>query len=66
MTSASVRRLQSAAWRVFVLTGDGELQEGPVWEAVMYAGQIVETGPTRALFAAAFNLETSNEGVVAQ
>jgi transketolase len=23
----------------YCLTGDGELQEGPVWEAVMYAGQ---------------------------
>ena len=23
---------------VFAMTGDGELQEGPVWEAVMYAG----------------------------
>lgn len=23
---------------VYALTGDGELQEGPVWEAVMYAG----------------------------
>ncbi len=23
---------------VFAITGDGELQEGPVWEAVMYAG----------------------------
>jgi transketolase N-terminal domain/subunit len=24
---------------VFCLCGDGELQEGPIWEAVMYAGQ---------------------------
>src|SRR4026209_1527901 len=24
---------------VYCLTGDGELQEGPIWEAVMYAGQ---------------------------
>src|SRR4029450_1902461 len=23
----------------YCLTGDGELQEGPIWEAVMYAGQ---------------------------
>jgi transketolase N-terminal domain/subunit/transketolase C-terminal domain/subunit len=23
----------------YTLTGDGELQEGPIWEAVMYAGQ---------------------------
>ena len=23
----------------YCMTGDGELQEGPIWEAVMYAGQ---------------------------
>src|SRR5262249_26977606 len=23
----------------YAMTGDGELQEGPIWEAVMYAGQ---------------------------
>ncbi|MBN2004444.1 MAG: transketolase, partial [Anaerolineae bacterium] len=27
----------NAAWRVFVLTGDGELQEGSNWEAAMAA-----------------------------
>ncbi len=31
-------KLDSAAWRVFVLTGDGELQEGSNWEAAMTAG----------------------------
>jgi len=30
--------LDKAAWRVFVLTGDGELQEGSNWEAAMTAG----------------------------
>jgi transketolase len=30
-------RLQGAAWRTFVLTGDGELQEGANWEAAMSA-----------------------------
>jgi transketolase len=30
-------RLQGASWRTFVLTGDGELQEGSNWEAVMSA-----------------------------
>lgn len=30
-------KLQHAAWRVFVLTGDGELQEGSNWEAAMMA-----------------------------
>jgi transketolase len=29
--------LQGAAWRTFVLTGDGELQEGSNWEAAMAA-----------------------------
>ena len=30
-------RLQGATWRTFVLTGDGELQEGSNWEAAMAA-----------------------------
>jgi transketolase len=30
-------KLDGAAWRVFVLTGDGELQEGSNWEAAMTA-----------------------------
>ena len=29
----------SPRFDAFCLTGDGELQEGPIWEAVMYAGQ---------------------------
>jgi transketolase len=32
-------RLQGAPWRTFVLTGDGELQEGSNWEAAMAAAQ---------------------------
>jgi transketolase len=32
-------RLTSGAWRTFVLTGDGELQEGSNWEALMSARQ---------------------------
>jgi transketolase len=30
-------RMSAASWRVFVLTGDGELQEGSNWEAAMTA-----------------------------
>ncbi len=30
-------KLDGASWRVFVLTGDGELQEGSNWEAAMSA-----------------------------
>jgi transketolase len=30
-------RLQGLSYRTFVLTGDGELQEGQVWEAIMSA-----------------------------
>ena len=32
-------RLDGAAWRTYVLTGDGELQEGSNWEAAMSASQ---------------------------
>ena len=30
---------QSPTYDTYCLCGDGELQEGPIWEAVMYAGQ---------------------------
>ena len=31
-------QIDGAGYRVFVLTGDGELQEGSMWEAAMFAG----------------------------
>jgi transketolase len=37
--SALAAKLDGAAWRTFVLTGDGELQEGSNWEAIMAASQ---------------------------
>ena len=36
---AAAAKLDGAAWRTFVLTGDGELQEGSNWEAIMTASQ---------------------------
>jgi len=36
--SALAARMDGAAWRTFVITGDGELQEGSNWEAAMAAG----------------------------
>jgi len=35
--AALAAKLQDASWRVFALTGDGELQEGSNWEAAMSA-----------------------------
>ncbi|HEY9721960.1 MAG TPA: transketolase [Oscillatoriaceae cyanobacterium] len=35
---AEAARVQGKGYRVYVLTGDGELDEGQVWEAAMYAG----------------------------
>jgi transketolase len=35
--SALASRMRGERWRVFVLTGDGELQEGSNWEAAMTA-----------------------------
>ena len=32
-------KLKSAAWRTYTLLGDGEIQEGQVWEALMFAAQ---------------------------
>lgn len=31
-------KLDGASWQVYTLVGDGELQEGQVWEAAMFAG----------------------------
>lgn len=36
---ALAARMKNEAWRVFVLVGDGELQEGSNWEAAMCAQQ---------------------------
>ncbi len=36
---ALAAKMDQAAWRTFVLTGDGELQEGSNWEAAMSAAQ---------------------------
>lgn len=36
---ALAARMRNEAWRVFVLVGDGELQEGSNWEAAMCAQQ---------------------------
>lgn len=37
---AAAARLDGANWRTFVLTGDGELQEGSNWEAIMAAAHL--------------------------
>jgi transketolase len=37
--AALAARMRRESWRVFVLTGDGELQEGSNWEAMMTAQQ---------------------------
>jgi transketolase len=37
--AALAARMRSEPWRVFVLVGDGELQEGSNWEAAMTAQQ---------------------------
>jgi transketolase len=37
--AAIAAKLDRALWRTFVLTGDGELQEGSNWEAAMCAAQ---------------------------
>ncbi len=37
--AALAAKMDGAAWKTFVLTGDGELQEGSNWEAIMAAAQ---------------------------
>ena len=36
---AKAAKLQGASWRTYVMTGDGEMQEGSNWEAIMAAAQ---------------------------
>lgn len=36
---AKAAKLSAANWRTFVITGDGEMQEGSNWEAIMSAAQ---------------------------
>ncbi|MFV0383603.1 transketolase [Paracoccus sp. (in: a-proteobacteria)] len=36
---AKAAQLDRASWRTFVITGDGEMQEGSNWEAIMAAAQ---------------------------
>ncbi len=36
---AKAAKLSGADWRTFVITGDGEMQEGSNWEAIMSAAQ---------------------------
>lgn len=36
---AKAAKLNKASWRTFVITGDGEMQEGSNWEAIMSAAQ---------------------------
>ena len=36
--AAEAKNMNKDAHLVYVLTGDGELQEGQIWEAIMYAG----------------------------
>jgi len=39
-------RIVNADWNTYVVTGDGELQEGSNWEAIMFAGHQKLTGLT--------------------
>lgn len=36
---AKAAKLSNADWRTFIITGDGEMQEGSNWEAIMAAAQ---------------------------
>lgn len=37
--AAKAAKLSNESWRTFVITGDGEMQEGSNWEAIMSAAQ---------------------------
>jgi hypothetical protein len=44
--AALAAKMDGASWRTFVLTGDGELQEGSNWEAAMAAAHSSLMTPT--------------------
>lgn len=46
---ALAARIRGEGWRTYVLLGDGEIQEGQVWEAAMLAGELRLTGLTAIL-----------------
>ena len=42
---AKAAQLDGATWRTFVITGDGEMQEGSNWEAIMAVAQFNNLAP---------------------
>ncbi len=64
MAIASARKVELGGFRTFVLLGDGELQEGQVWEAAMYAGSRAQTGIIAIVDCNGVQLSTVTDGAV--
>ncbi|MEW6398629.1 MAG: transketolase [Bacillota bacterium] len=61
---ALAARLDAAAWRVYVLLGDGEIQEGQVWEAAMAAAHYRADGLTAILDWNGLQIDGPNDEVM--
>ena len=48
------RQIDNADYRVYSILGDGELEEGQVWEAAMFAGHYKLNNLTALLILMAF------------
>lgn len=57
-------RMQNKSNRVFVLLGDGEIQEGMVWEAAMFAGHNKLSNITAILDHNGLQIDGKNEEVI--
>ena len=55
--TALAAKMDESAWRTFVLTGDGELQEGSNWEAAMSAAHFELDNLTLIVDRTSFNKE---------
>ncbi len=58
-------RLESADWRVFCLLGDGEFQEGSMWEGIMSAAQFKLGNLVAIIDRNRFSLDGPTEDIMA-
>jgi transketolase len=64
MAIAAGCKPELGGFRTFVLMGDGELQEGQVWEAAMYAGSRAQAGVIAIVDCNGVQLSTATDGAV--
>lgn len=61
---AMTAKLDGADWRVYVIAGDGEIEEGQIWEAAMSAAQYKLDNLTLFIDHNGLQIDGSNEDVM--